>query len=69
MRKTLSIRLSEELAEWLEKKSRSTGLPQGRIVRDELDAARLGKSPRFLRHAGRLTGPRDLSSRKGFAKK
>jgi len=41
----------------------------GRIVREELEKAR-AKSARqsFLRLAGSVREPRDLSSRKGFAR-
>lgn len=69
MSHTLTIRLSKELAAWLEETSKRTGLPQGQIVRDQLERARAsapGKS--FLRLAGKVRGPRDLSSRKGFTK-
>ena len=63
----ITIRISKELAAWLEDTSRRTGLPQGRIVREQLERARAadpGQS--FLRLAGSVRGPRDLSTRKGF---
>ena len=42
----------------------------GKIVRDQLERAKAG-SPRqsFMRLAGSVRGPRDLSSRKGFARR
>lgn len=69
MSHTISVRLTTELAEWLEEKSRRTGLPAGRIIRHQLERARSeAGSQRFLRHAGKISGARDLSSRKGFAR-
>ena len=66
---TLTIRLDRDLAAWLESESERTGLPQGRIVRAELERARKARGSRpFMRLAGAVEGPRDLSRRKGFAK-
>ena len=69
MSNTLTIRLPKELAEWLSETSRKTGVPRGRIVREELERAK--ESPRrpFLRLAGVIDGPKDLSTRKGFSRK
>jgi len=69
MSHTISVRLTPELAEWLQEKSRRTGLPAGRIIRQQLERARseVGNHA-FLRHAGKISGPQDLSSRKGFAR-
>lgn len=55
---------------WLKTTARKTGMPVGRLVRDQLERARLetGDKP-FMRHAGSINGPTDLSTRKGFAKK
>ena len=65
----MTIRLTAELAEWLQETARRTGLPVGRIVRHELERAKSeAGQQRFLRHAGKVTGPADLSSRKGFAR-
>jgi len=68
MSQTITIRLTPELAEWLEERRRQTGLPASRIIRHQLERAKseTGK-PRFLRLAGKISGPQDLSSRKGFA--
>jgi len=69
MSHTISVRLTPELAEWLQETSRRTGLPAGRIIRQQLERARSeAGNQRFLRHAGKISGPQDLSSRKGFAR-
>ena len=70
MSNTITVRLSEDLAKWLSEVSRETGIPVGRIVRAELKRAKeqQGKQP-FLRHAGEIDGPPDLSSRKGYRRK
>jgi hypothetical protein len=65
---TLTIRLSEELADWLEAQSRETGVPQGRIVREQLERARARSGQRFMRLAGTVKGARNLSQRKGFSR-
>ena len=70
MSNTLTIRLPEEMLEWLKETSRKTGIPVGRLVRDKLEAAKeLSGKQKFMRHAGTITGPPDLSSRKGYSRK
>jgi hypothetical protein len=70
MSHTLTIRLTEELLEWLKDTSRRTGVPVGRIIRQQLEGAKTGDKRRFLRHAGVIRGgPSDISSRKGFSSK
>jgi Ribbon-helix-helix domain len=66
----ITIRLTKELAIWLKSTARKTGVPVGRLVREQLERAKLetGSKP-FMRHAGSISGPADLSSRKGFSKK
>jgi predicted DNA-binding protein len=66
---TLTVRLPEDLADWLTSLARKTGLPVGGIVRRELEKAKQHSKQRFLRHAGAISGPKDLSSRKGFARR
>jgi len=68
---TLTIRLTQELLNWLKETSRRTGIPVGRIVRDQLENARTnGGKQRFLRHLGAISGGDPLaSSRKGFSRK
>jgi hypothetical protein len=68
MGNTITIRLPEELAEWLRSTARKTGLPVGRLVREELERAKREDKP-FMRHCGSIHGPADLSSRKGFSRK
>jgi hypothetical protein len=69
MSHTITIRLGKELAEWLESAAAKAGVSQGQIVRDTLERAkaRHGSQP-FMRLAGIVRGPKDLSSRKGFSK-
>ena len=69
MSHTITIRLTKELAAWLEYVAAKTGVSQGKIVRDQLEKARAG-APRqsFMRLAGSVRGARDLSSRKGFSR-
>ena len=71
MSHTLTIRLTEELVEWLRETSRRTGIPVGRLVREQLESAKSqGGKQRFMRHAGVIKGgPADVSSRKGFSRK
>ncbi len=66
---TLTIRLQRPLAEWLEEEARRTGISQGALIRQQLDKARRSSRPRFMKLAGTVTGPTDLSTRKGFAKR
>jgi hypothetical protein len=69
MSQTITVRLTRDLAEWLEEAARRAGVPQGRIVRDQLERARAAGAERpFMRLAGRVRGPRDLSARKGFSR-
>jgi hypothetical protein len=70
MSHTLTIRLTDELLDWLKETSRRTGIPVGRLVREQLEAAKTkGGKQRFLRHAGVIAGgPPDVSSRKGFSR-
>jgi hypothetical protein len=69
MSHTITVRLTKHLAEWLEQTAAQTGMPQGQIIREQLEKARetRGSKP-FMRLAGCIRGPRDLSKRKGFSK-
>jgi hypothetical protein len=70
MRNTLTIRLDADLANWVEETAKRTGLSQGQIVRAQLERARTeDKNRGFMRLAGCVKGPRDLSARKGFSKR
>lgn len=70
MRPTISVRLPEEIATWLESTAARSGVSQSQIVRDKLEQARRADThqPRFMRLAGTMSGPRNLSSRKGYSK-
>jgi hypothetical protein len=67
MRKGITIRLPEDLLDWLEQQSHLTGLPKGRIVREHLEQARThhARQP-FLDLAGSVEMAAELSGRKGF---
>jgi hypothetical protein len=61
--------LPDDLAHWLDETARKTGVPKGRIIREELEKARTSRERPFLRLAGAVSGPANLSSRKGFSRK
>ena len=68
MSNTISVRLPDELAEWLSETALRTGVPVGRIVRDQLQRARSEQDERpYMQLAGKIKGRRDLSKRKGFS--
>ncbi|MGH9353486.1 MAG: ribbon-helix-helix protein, CopG family [Terriglobia bacterium] len=70
MSHTVTVRLDDDLADWLEETSRKTGLPAGKIIREQLEKARSSTGNRnFLRLAGRISGSASLSIRKGFSKR
>ncbi len=64
----MTVRLTPELAEWLAATSKRTGLPQGKLIRQQLEKARSSEKGGFMRLAGSISGPGDLSSRKGFSR-
>ena len=66
---TLTVRLTSDLAVWLERTAAKTGVSQGRLVREQLEQAKAGTAPDFMKLAGTVRGPKDLSTRKGFSKK
>jgi hypothetical protein len=69
MGNTLTIRLPPALAAWLAETAEQTGRTQGAIVREQLQKARAAAEARpFMRLAGTVHGPRDLSARKGFSR-
>jgi predicted transcriptional regulator len=69
MSNTLTVRLPQDLAEWLDQAARRSGLSRGAIVRMELERARKSPKRAFQRVAGVVDGPADLSMRKGFSRK
>jgi predicted DNA-binding protein len=69
MSQTITVRLTKELAAWLEQVAKRSGMPRGRIIREQLEKAReSGGEQSFMRLAGSVRGARDLSARKGFSR-
>lgn len=70
MSHTITIRLPKDLAEWLADTAKRTGVPQGKLVRDQLEKAKASAGDRpYMRWAGYIkNAPKDLSTRKGFSK-
>ena len=69
MSHTISIRVSEELAAWLEDTAAKSGVSKGKLVREQLEKARTAAANQgFMRLAGSVKGPKNLSSRKGFSR-
>lgn len=69
MSHTITVRLTKELAQWLEDVASERGVSQGKIVRDQLERAKAhGTRQSFMRLAGTVRGPKDLSARKGFSR-
>ena len=67
MKKTITIRLPQELLEWLEAESDTTGRPKSSIIREQLERARTQKKRQpFLDLAGAVDGTPDLSQKRGF---
>ncbi|MGL5020096.1 MAG: hypothetical protein ACRDBP_18320 [Luteolibacter sp.] len=67
MSNTITLRLPDDLVQWLEEESRATGLPKGRIVREQLEQLRTRKARQpFLDLAGSVESSPDLSRKKGF---
>jgi len=70
MSDTITVRLPEDLAAWLAETTRRTGIPAGRIIREQLERAKAEAGDKgFLRLAGKISGPASLSSRKGFSRR
>ena len=70
MGRTLTVRIDDDLDRSIKETARKRGISMGKVVRDQLAAGREKRGERsFMRLAGALSGPRDLSTRKGFSKK
>lgn len=70
MGNTITIRVPRTLANWLEERSIRTGIPQGQIIREQLERSRAADkvAKKFMRLAGSVRGkPRNLSTRKGYS--
>jgi predicted DNA-binding protein len=66
MRNTITVRLPDEIAEWLKTAASKTGVSQGSIIRSQLEKARSLEERPFLRLAGRVSGDPRLSLRRDF---
>jgi hypothetical protein len=70
MSTTITVRLESDLADRLKRAAAKSGLSHGQIVRDQLRKAMCagpeGKS--YMRLAGSVSGPKNLSQRKGFSR-
>jgi hypothetical protein len=67
MSNTVTVRLPTDLVQWLEEESRVTGLPKGRIVREQLEQLRTKKARQpFLDLAGSVESSPELSRKTGF---
>lgn len=60
MRKAITVRLSDELAEWLEGAAGRLGVSQVSFIREQLERARRLEDRPFLKLAGNIEGPADL---------
>ncbi len=70
MSHALTIRLTPALDRWLSRLSAQTGLPKGKLVRDQLERMRAATTKRsFLWLAGSIEASPTLSGRRGFARK
>ena len=67
MNKTVTVRLPDDLDEWLKEESRKTGLPKARVIRNHLELSRTRKARQpFLDLAGSIKGTPGLSPKRGF---
>lgn len=69
MSNSITIRIPEDLAQWLDETARKSGVPKRRIVRDQIERVRKAGSQPFVQLAGTVGGPANLSIRKGFSRK
>ena len=69
MSHTITVRLSKNLATWLEETAVQLGVSQGQFIREQLEKAKARDSGRsFMRLAGAVRGPKKLSTRRGFSR-
>lgn len=70
MSQTITIRLNKDLAAWLQDTAARAGISQGQLVREQLEMAKKANANKsFMRLAGIMRGPKDLSQRKGYSTK
>ena len=66
----MTVRIDDDLDAWIAATARKRGISKGKLVRDQLELGRASVRDRpFMRLAGAVSGPRDLSTRKGFSKR
>jgi hypothetical protein len=65
MSRVVKIGLCEKLSVWLAEAARQSGSSEAQVVIRTLEKA-MAIDQGWLRLAGRIKGPRDLSSRRGF---
>ncbi len=69
MGRTLTVRIDDNLDAWLAATAKTRRISKGRLVRDQLELGRTAQGePAFMRLAGSVNGPRNLSARNGFSK-
>jgi hypothetical protein len=68
MSNTITVRLPDDLAQWLASSAKSAGVSQAQIIRRQLRKALYQETRPFLRLAGKVPADPGLSARKGFAK-
>ena len=68
MRDTLAVRLSEELAQALEREARQSGVAKGEVVRQAIAThPRKDNSPSVMsRYFGVMRGPADLGTNRAY---
>ncbi len=66
----MTVRIDDDLDAWIEETAQKRGISKGELVRDQLELGRksAGRRP-FMRLAGSISGPKDLSARKGFSRR
>lgn len=67
MGNTITVRLPEDLAQWLQSTADRTGVSPDSLIREQLEKARVIEDGLFLKLAGKVSKAPDLSMRKGFS--
>lgn len=65
----ITIKLPKPVANWLAKAAKKNGVAAEEIATRELERAKLYAEKPFMRLAGMLDGPADLSGREGFGRR
>ena len=70
MSNTFTVRLPEQLAQWLRDVARRRGVSKSQIIKDNLEKARQEAPDKpFMKLAGSIEGlPRNSSQRKGYSR-